>query len=185
MNSDKKHNKKTSSLEQSNFDLSKNGIEIKNGVDTTRDDGKSYEESYDDTQNTVQSLPVNRSMRQFHSRYPRKMRRSKTNRKKLNHDKKKEKKEKKFFRLKKEKSEIIQSLKILLKKKEEIKNDEEKYETNFDNNENKKDNKNKNEDLLYNYKYIDNDSRKKIFVNKIRNEELNKIMIDETKKYSK
>ena len=185
LNSDKKHNKKTSSLEQSNFDLSKNGIEIKNGVDTTRDDGKSYEESYDDTQNTVQSLPVNRSMRQFHSRYPRKMRRSKTNRKKLNHDKKKEKKEKKFFRLKKEKSEIIQSLKILLKKKEEIKNDEEKYETNFDNNENKKDNKNKNEDLLYNYKYIDNDSRKKIFVNKIRNEELNKIMIDETKKNRK
>ena len=76
-------------------------------------------------------------------------------------------------------------MKILLKKKEEIKNDEEKYETNFDNNENKKDNKNKNEDLLYNYKYIDNDSRKKIFVNKIRNEELNKIMIDETKKNRK
>ena len=184
-NSDKKHNKNTSSLEHSNFDLSKNGIEIKNGVDTTRDDGKSYEESYDDTQNTVQSLPVNRSMRQFHSRYPRKMKRSKTNRKKLNHNKNKEKKEKKYIRLKKEKSEIIQSLKILLRKKEEIKNDEEKYETNFNNIENKKDNRDKNEDLLYNYKCIDNDSRKKIFVNKIRNEELNKIMIDETKKNRK
>ena len=185
-NLDKKHNKNSSTVEKYNFDLSKNGLDIKNGVDTTRDDGKSYEESYDDTQNTVKSLPVNRSMRQFHSRYPRKMKRSKTNRRKINDERKKGKKEKnKYIRLKKEKSEILQSLKILLKKKEEIKNNEDKEE---EESTEKKDNKNendKNEDLLYDYKCIDNNSRKKIFVNKIRNEELNKIMIDETKKNRK
>ena len=71
-------------MEPSNLDISNNGIEVKNCFDKTRDDGKSYEESYDDTQNTVQSLPLNKSMRQFHSRYPRKMKRSKINRRKKN-----------------------------------------------------------------------------------------------------
>ena len=91
---DKKQNKNSSTVDKSNADISKNGIETKNWVDTTRDEGKSYEESYDDTQNTVQSFPLNKSMRQFYSRYPRRMKRAKTNRRKLNEEKKKEKREK-------------------------------------------------------------------------------------------
>ena len=47
-------------------------------------------------------------MRQFHSRYPRKMKRSKTNRRKINDERKKGKKEKnKHTSLKKENNEIL------------------------------------------------------------------------------
>ncbi len=181
---DKKLNKNSSTVDKSNADISKNGIETKNWVDTTRDEGKSYEESYDDTQNTVQSFSLNKSMRQFYSRYPRRMKRAKTNRRKLNEEKKKEKREKsKIIKLKKEKSEILKSLKLLLKKKEEIKIDKENK--NEENNNADEDNKNDNKDLLNKYKSIDNDNRKKIFVNKIKNEELNKIMIDDMRKNRK
>ena len=174
-NFDKKHSKNFSTVEHSQqFE-----IISKNGVDTTRDD-KSYEESYDDTQNTVQTLALNKSMRHFYSRYPRKMKRTKTNRRKINDEnKKKEKKEKnKYLKLKREKSEIIQSLKVLLKKKEQMKKEDE------NNNNINNLNDNNNEDLS-NYKTTDNELKKKIFVNKIRNEELNKIIINENKKRRK
>ena len=154
-------NKNSSQIDHSQFEiLSKN-------VDTTRDDGKSYEESYDDTQNTMQSLPLNKSLRQFYSRYPRKMKRTKTNRRKLNDKSKNKEKKNQFLRLKKEKSEIIQSLKVLLQKKEQIKKEKaDEIEE-------------KNNEKYNNYKNIENDKRKKIFVNKIRNEELNNIIINE------
>ena len=170
-NFDKKHYKNYSTVEHSQqFE-----IISKNGVDTTRDD-KSYEESYDDTQNTIQTLPLNKSMRHFYSRYPRKMKRTKTNRRKLNDEnKKKEKKEKnKYLKLKREKSEIIQSLKVLLKKKEQMKNENNNNINNNDNNEE-----------FSNYKTTDNELKKKIFVNKIKNEELNKIIINENKRRRK
>ena len=170
INFDKKHSKNFSTVEHSQFE-----IISKNGVDTTRDDGKSYEESYDDTQNTIQTLPLNKSMRHFYSRYPRKMKRTKTNRRKLNDDnKKKEKKEKKeknkYLKLKREKSEIIQSLKVLLKKKEQMKKENENNANGIDNDDEAADDKTNQKDL-----------RKKIFVNKIKNEELNKIIINENK----
>ena len=112
INFDKKHSE--------NFPQWSYSIQIisKIGAHTIRDDRKGYDESYDDTQNTIQTLPLNKSMRHFYSRYPRKMKRTKTNRRKLNDDnKKKEKKEKKeknkYLKLKREKSEIIQSLKLI------------------------------------------------------------------------
>ena len=170
---DKKNNKNFSTVEPG-----KSEVISKNGVDTTRDDGKSYDESYDDTQNTVQSLPLNKSMRHFYSRYPRKMKRTKTNRRKFDDNKKKDKKEKnKYLKLKREKSEIIQSLKVLLKKKEQIKKENENNERNGDiegdGNE------------VNNYKTNDNELKKKIFVNKIKNEELNRIIINENKRNRK
>ena len=174
INLDKKHSKNVSTVEHSQLE-----IISKNGVDTTRDDGKSYEESYDDTQNTIRTLPTNKSMRHFYSRYPRKMKRTKTNRRKLNEEnKKKEKKEKnKYLKLKREKSEIIQSLKVLLKKKEQMKNEKE--------NENNLSDNNNDEDEVKDYKTNEKDLRKKIFVNKIKNEELNKIIINENKNRKK
>ena len=172
-NNDKKHNKISSNIDHSQLE-----IISKNAIDTTRDDGKSYEESYDDTQNSIQTLPSNKSLRQFYSRHPRKMNRTKTKRRKLNESKKEEKKEKtKYNKLKREKSEIIHSLKLLLKKKEQIKNNENKKEEDNDNDNS--------EDYNYKYKTIDNDKRKKIFVNKIKNDELKKIIINENRKYRK
>jgi hypothetical protein len=170
LNYDKRHNKNNSTVENSQF-------EIMTKNDTTREDGKSYEESYDDTQNTIQTLPTNKSLRQFYSRHPRKMNRTKTKRRKLNESKREEKKERsKYEKLKREKSEIIRSLTILLKKKEQIKNDENKK---------KEINDNGNDEDNYKNKTIDNENRKKIFVNKIKNNELNRIILDENRRNRK
>jgi hypothetical protein len=161
-NYDRRQNKNSSTLENSQFErISKN--------DTTREEGKSYQESYFDTQNSIQTLSSNKSLRQFYSRHPRKMNRTKTKRRKLNESKKEEKKERsKYEKLKREKSEIIRSLTILLKKKEQIKNEENKKKEIIDNND--EDN--------YKNRTIDNYNRKKIFVNKIKNDELNKIILN-------
>ena len=167
-----KKNQNDSQIEHSQFEI------ISKNIDTTRDDGKSYEESYDDSQNTIQTFPLNKSLRKFYSRHPRKMKRTKTNRRKLNDKSKKKDKKNSYLKLKKEKSEIIQSLKVLLQKKEQIKKEKEendkKYSFDICNDLNNND-----EVGFNNYKEIDNDKRKKIFVNKIRNEELNKIIINE------
>jgi hypothetical protein len=177
-NYDKRHNKNSSTVENSQYEIiSKN--------DTTREDGKSYEESYDDTQNSIQTLPSNKSLRQFYSRHPRKMNRTKTKRRKLNESKREEKKERsKYEKLKREKSEIIRSLTILLKKKEQIKNDENKKKEIHDNNDDNHDNDGDGGDN-YKNKTIDNDNRKKIFVNKIKNGELNRIILNENRRNRK
>ena len=181
-NYDKRHNKNSSTVENSQYEIiSKN--------DTTREDGKSYEESYDDTQNSIQTLPLNKSLRQFYSRHPRKMNRTKTKRRKLNESKREEKKERsKYEKLKREKSEIIRSLTILLKKKEQIKNDENKKKEihdNDNNNDHNGDDDDGNSGDNYKNKTIDNDNRKKIFVNKIKNGELNRIILNENRRNRK
>lgn len=170
-NSDTKHNKYFSTVEnlQSEF-ISRNAI------DTTRDEGKSYEESYEDSQNTSKTISLNKSMRHFYSRHPRKMKKTITNRSKLHDESKRKEKKEKMMQLKKEKSEIIQSLKVLLKKKEQIKSENDNI-NNID-----KDNViDNNNDINNNYKTINNDT-KKIFVNKIKTDELNKIIRSENKR---
>ena len=72
-----------------------------------------------------------------------------------------------IFKIKKGKSEIIQSLKVLLKKKEQMKNENEDNANDKNNGDEVIDNKNKEKDL-----------RKKIYVNKIKNKELKKIIIN-------
>ena len=163
-------NKNPSTIEHSQSELMP-----KNGIDTTRSECKSYEESCDDTQNTIKSFSLNKSLRHFCTRYPRKMKRTKTYRKKFDEskrkEKKKEKKEKKknkIMQLKKEKSEIIQSLKVLLQKKEQIKK-ENALKNNMD----------KDNNVNNNYKTLINDNEKKIFVNKVKTDDLNKIIINE------
>ena len=175
-NYDKRHNKNSSTVENSQFEIiSKN--------DTTREDGKSYEESYDDTQNSIQTLPSNKSLRQFYSRHPRKMNRTKTKRRKLNESKREEKKERsKYEKLKREKSEIIRSLTILLKKKEQIKNEENKKKEIHDNDS---DNDGDGGDNYKNKTIDSDDNRKKIFVNKIKNDELNRIILNENRRNRK
>ena len=171
-NYDKRHNKNSSTVENSQFEImSKNDT-------TSHEDGKSYEESYDDTQNSIQTLPSNKSLRQFYSRHPRKMNRTKTKRRKLNESKREEKKERsRYEKLKREKSEIIHSLTILLKKKEQIKNDENRKKEINDNDSGNEDN--------YKNKTIDSDNRKKIFVNKIKNDELKRIILNENRRNRK
>ena len=171
-NYDKRHNKNSSTVENSQFEImSKNDT-------TSHEDGKSYEESYDDTQNSIQTLPSNKSLRQFYSRHPRKMNRTKTKRRKLNESKRQEKKERsRYEKLKREKSEIIHSLTILLKKKEQIKNDENRKKEINDNDSGNEDN--------YKNKTIDSDNRKKIFVNKIKNDELKRIILNENRRNRK
>ena len=135
VNLDKK-NAKNYTTENSQFEiLSKNLNNI------THDEIRSYEESNDDSLsiNTIKTFNVNKSMRHFYNRYPRKMNKTKTKRSKLNDTKKKkEKREKeKIKQIRKEKSEIIQSLKILLKKKTELNTEKEeknKLEENVDEN---------------------------------------------------
>ena len=72
--------------------------------------------------------------------------------------------------MKLEKSEIINSLKVLLIKKEQIKHDNDLTNNlDIDNNKN----------LNNNYKTINNDNKKKILVNKIKTDDLNRIIINE------
>ena len=100
------------------------------------------DESNDDSlrsRSANRTLSLNKSMKLFYSKYPKKLNNSKSKKKKLNDsknskkilkekDKKKEKKEKKRQKIRKEKSEIIKSLKILLKKKNELSRREESEE---------------------------------------------------------
>ena len=73
---------------------------------------------------------------------------------------------------------------ILLKKKEQIKNDENKKKEIHDNNDDNHDNGGDGGDN-YKNKTIDNDNRKKIFVNKIKNGELNRIILNENRRNRK
>ena len=153
LNYDKKAKRNNSTI-QSQFDIISKNI----NNTTTNDDTHICEESNDDSLsvNTARTLTMNKSMKHFYTRYPRKMNKTKTKRRKLNESKKKEeKKEKeKLKKLRKEKSEIIKSLKILLKKKDELnkekkeesERDEEEEEEENDDNDNDNDNAYENKD---------------------------------------
>ena len=153
LNYDKKTKRNNSTI-QSQFDIISKNI----NNTTTNDDTHICEESNDDSLsvNTARTLTLNKSMKHFYTRYPRKMNKTKTKRRKLNESKKKEeKKEKeKLKKLRKEKSEIIKSLKILLKKKDELnkekkeesERDEEEEEEENDDNDNTNDYEDKDKD---------------------------------------
>ena len=154
LNYDKKVKRNNSTI-QSQFELISKNI----NNTTTNDDTHICEESNDDSisVNTARTLTLNKSMKHFYTRYPRKMNKTKTKRRKLNEGKKKEeKKEKeKLKKLRREKSEIIKSLKILLKKKDELnkekkeeseRDEEEEEEENDDNDDNDNENDNGYED---------------------------------------
>ena len=163
LNYDKKSKRNNSTI-QSQFELISKNI----NNTTTNDDTHAYEENNDDSisVNTARTLTINKSMKHFYTRYPRKMNKTKTKRRKLNESKKKEeKKEKeKLKKFRKEKSEIIKSLKILLKKKDELnkekkeesdRDEEEEEEENDDNdNDNENDYEEKHEKK---YNHFDND----------------------------
>ena len=138
LNYDKKTKRNNSTI-KSQFDIISKNI----NNTTTNDDTHICEESNDDSLsvNTARTLTLNKSMKHFYTRYPRKMNKTKTKRRKLNESKKKEeKKEKeKLKKLRKEKSEIIKSLKILLKKKDEL-NKEKKEESERDEEEEEEEN---------------------------------------------
>jgi hypothetical protein len=167
LNYDKKSKRNNSTIPSQYELISKN---INNT--TTNDDTHICEESNDDSLsvNTARTLTINKSMKHFYTRYPRKMNKTKTKRRKLNDSKKKEeKKEKeKLKKLRKEKSEIIKSLKILLKKKDELnkekkeesERDEEEEEEENDDNDNYYENKGK-EKYEKKYNYFDNEGNGK------------------------
>ena len=123
VNYEKKKPRNYSTVEHSEFEIiSKNKT---NTINTSNNESRNNEESNDDslTLNTTRALSLNKSMKHFYSRYPRKMNKTKTKTKlrNSNNSKKKDEKEnKKFKKLKKEKSEIIHSLKLLLRKKNEL-----------------------------------------------------------------
>ena len=123
MNYDKKKARHYSTVEHSQFEIiSENNT---NRINTTNKENPNYEESNDEslTLNTTRTLTLNKSMKQFYSRYPRKMNKTKTKSKlRIRNDSQKneEKGNKQLKKLKKEKSEIIQSLKLLLKKRDEL-----------------------------------------------------------------
>ena len=135
-NYDKKNKRNYTTMEHSQFEIIQ-----KNKINITHDENnenKNYEESNDDSMsvNTTRTLTFNKSMKHFYSRYPRKMNRTKTKRSQLNDNKNEEKKEKKKLqKLKKEKSEILQSLKVLLKKKDELEKEKEKNSEDEEENE--------------------------------------------------
>ena len=121
VNNEKKKPRNYSTVEHSEFEIiSKNKT---NTINTSNNESRNNEESNDDslTLNTTRTLSLNKSMKHFYSRYPRKMNKTKTKLRNSNNSKKKDEKEnKKFKKLKKEKSEIIHSLKLLLRKKNEL-----------------------------------------------------------------
>ena len=151
LNYDKKAKRNNSTI-QSQFELISKNI----NNTTTNDDTHICEESNDDSisVNTARTLTLNKSMKHFYTRYPRKMNKTKTKRRKLNEGKKKEeKKEKeKLKKLRKEKSEIIKSLKILLKKKDEL-NKEKKEESERDEEEEEEENDDNEYEDKHNKKY--------------------------------
>ena len=167
LNYDKKGRRNNSTIQSQIELISKN---INNT--TTNDDTHIYEENNDDSMsvNTARTLTLNKSMKHFYTRYPRKMNKTKTKKRKLNENKKKEeKKEKeKLKKLRKEKSEIIKSLKILLKKKDEL-NKEKKEESEKDEEEEEEEENDDNDyEDKHNKKYKDfdnevNDKKKKYF----------------------
>ena len=167
LNYDKKSKRNNSTIPSQYELISKN---INNT--TTNDDTHICEESNDDSLsvNTARTLTINKSMKHFYTRYPRKMNKTKTKRRKLNDSKKKEEKKdkEKLKKLRKEKSEIIKSLKILLKKKDELnkekkeesERDEEEEEEENDDNDNYYENKGK-EKYEKKYNYFDNEGNGK------------------------
>ena len=181
LNPDKKTKRNYSTVQHSQFE-----ILPKKKMNATNDEIKSNESNDDSlSMNTTRTLTLNKSMKHFYSRYPRKMNRTKTKKRKLNESKKRDEKikEKKMQKLKKEKSEIIQSLKILLKKKNELskKEDSEKEEEEY---EEEEDEIKKNGDDDDSDKYEESDiinkykkNNKKMNINlllKKRNDELKK-----------
>ena len=166
-------------VEHSQFEIiSKNKI---NNTQDETNENRNYEESNDDSisVNTTRTFILNKSMKHFYSRYPRKMNRTKTKRRKLNDSKIEEKKEKKKLqKLKREKSEIIQSLKLLLKKKDEL--EKKENENTDEEEENESEEKSEEYNIKNKNKTNNNRKEKSIFNKKENNKE--KIMPKENKK---
>ena len=168
---DKNSKRTNSTVEHSQF-----AIISKNKMNTTNDEIKNYDENNDDSvsYNTTRTLTSNKSMKHFYSRYPRKMNKTKTKRKKFNEYKNKDEKKEKdktkdnekdtiiLQKLKKEKSEIIQSLKILLKKKDELSKPKLKKENEEEENEDDEEREvdsPKNNNIKINQKNINNNNK--------------------------
>ena len=137
-NHEKRIKRNLSKIEHSQFE-----IISKNKMNTSNNEKDNLEESNDDSMSlgTTRTLTLTKSMKQFYSRYPRKMNKTKSKARNLN-SLSRNKEERKKIKLKKEKSEIIQSLKILMKKKDELINTK-KEENKGNKNNIKKDNDNK------------------------------------------
>ena len=168
VNYEKKSKRNFSTVQHSQFEiLSKN----KKKMNTTNDESRESNNNDDSMSVSTRTLTLNKSMKHFYSRYPRKMNKTITKRGNLDNSKRKEGKEgkekHKLKKLKKEKSEIIRSLKILMKKKDELANrkkEDDKRDdddnTNEDSEESDENEKNENNNIKYKYKNNDNNKRK-------------------------
>ena len=186
---DKNSKKNCSTVEHSQF-----AIISKNKMNETNDEIKNYDENNDDSvsYNTTRTLTSNKSMKHFYSRYPRKMNRTKTKRKKFNENKNKDEKKDKdkdkdnekdtiiLQKLKKEKSEIIQSLKILLKKKDEL-NQERNEKKENEEEENEDDDDSVHDTHKNNNIKIKNNYNNQKIINNMRNKDDNKKNIKKSK----